>query len=180
MSIPAELLPESTITKPEGIRIDMAINDFIENKSFRTLFENQYLGYENIGMNLFNQYNLSDLDLDIFRDFIVYVHENIISLPEYNYNTHTDAQILFITRVVYEILFIDFPNWLEDGTVDQTVDSDSLKHQLNDHYTKVFNIIKDLKPNSYEMLKYGYAIEIFDNDLTDLINNHIVKLNMVM
>jgi len=180
MSIPAELLSTKNKSLPEGEREDLDINDFIENKSFRTLFENQYLGYENIGMNLFNQYNLSDLDLDIFRDFLVHVHENLISLPEYNYSTHTESQILFVSRVLYDILFIEFPNWLEDGTVDQTVDSDSLKHQLNDHYTKVFNIIKDLKPNSYEMLKYGYAIEIFDNDLTDLINNHIVELNMVM
>jgi len=180
MSLPVELLSTRNKTENDAVRQDLDINHFIENKEFLEAFENQYLRYQNIGLDIFEQYSpLTDIDLDTFRDFLVHIHETIISIPEYNYTQFTETQLRFVTTTLYKSLFMELPTLLNNESLENVTDPEDLKHQLVDHYTNTFDVLKDLAPGTPETLGVGYMVEVYDNNLTDLINNHIVRLNIV-
>jgi len=176
MSLPTELLSSRYKGENTSTREDLEINDYISNKEFEEALTSQYLGYMDIGRNLLTEYDLEDigLDLDILRNFITHVNESILSVPEYS-GSHTEYQIKFMFRVIYEFLFVDLRNRLNIGEVRVSDDATELKKSALGHYSELYDILKSSNPESFITLKYGYIISLLDNDLEGLIP-HINKI----
>jgi hypothetical protein len=177
--------------------------DYINNEeieSFESMIKNQYINFNNLGVNFMNNLPQS-YKLEIYGNMIEYVSDNYLSIIDFDSSAILPEKLLYVGDKIYQLLCIDcyntilpnFLNRIDCNSIESFDLAIRLKYKNNYNLIKV-NILKtiksviegllklqdiDLKIRDDELYKnllhkYSYYIELIDfGDPERFVNNYL-------
>lgn len=176
-----------------GLAITFKENANIEivKKEFENDFINQYKYFDSIGFNVIDSYEI--YDISIFKTFLNFVNINYIGISDLDNILMDEKKTISFGYFVYDVLFCDLfkhyiPNIIslcDDRSKNYfesiLINPEDFKIILNKYLHSTYDILtknntNDTNDTRLTYLKIVIAIDLFDNDLTDLINNLILPV----
>ena len=163
----------------------------IVKKQFENDFIQQYKYFDGIGFNVVDDYAI--YNIDIFKTFLNYVNDNYIGITDLDNVLMDEKKTISFGYFIYQVLFYDLfkyyiPNVIslsEDKSKEYfqsiLINPDDFKLILNRYLYSTYDILTKNKTNDSNDSKLTYlkiviAIDLFDNDLTDLVNNLVLPV----
>jgi hypothetical protein len=131
--------------------------------------KNQYIDLKDLGINYLKE--VTDIYEDICLNFLNYVNTNYISINYLDQIKNDNQKLQLYTKNIYELLFVDFI-YIKDN-----FKLDNLKFDIISYYTKKINGLNKMKNIdttinlTNDILKCTIAVDIFDTDLDNFIDN---------
>jgi hypothetical protein len=162
----------------------------IEQQVFDENIKDQYLRFEMLPNNFFNEIDIDIIPKKSLLNFIIYIDQNILGIPYLEKVIQDVDKLLLYSRSVYEFLFVDFLKSLIpiqfqlDKTLNREVlvkwNPEKWRNVINDYLNNnlkqlnnVYNINNSL---NQEMIKFSILIDLFSNNLDKFYEAFISKL----
>jgi hypothetical protein len=175
--------------------IQTQLNDKLLSEELENSLKEQYMNFENIGHNFLNDYDSNQITPEILIGMMNYIDDNIIGIEFMNQIDDHDRNTYTLIPMLYELLYVDSVTFILPNLMKEigTKDPNDIKYlEPRDLKFKLLNVIRKsligfedvrklgsgLGNNKIdnEIFKYGYAVDLFDNDLEDFMENYIIPV----
>jgi hypothetical protein len=189
-----------------SFRNDIDASNLLEKPSMSQYFDDQSEKFNNridLESKIKSQY--CDLDLlgidfisnnedlvsnDFLIEFLDYINNNIFSITYIDIIYDDDVRLRNLGFQIYKILYVDFVNEtckflckkLEVNSIEDILSfsNNNIRNNLIAIYTDLLNSASDLakinKNINSSVVKFGQAIDLFDNDVTDFRINFLIPV----
>ena len=167
-------------------------NKFVINNerqnALKETIQNQYVNFNNLGINLLKNTTYSD---ENFRELIDFVDKNYLTITNKDFILQTGKQLQILGRYIYELIIVDLPNIILPKILKSqnclpeallVLPETDLKTFLFDIVMEYIEVLRQMVSKTTntalenELIKWSYYLELLDTNLETFITEVIAPI----